>query len=259
MELSLEDIDPDYQGEENQSQADMSMVSFDSATYASFQGLSQWELLMKIADERRLGGDIDASLSQEASVDHSLSKINYLQADVEKLEKILRFLIKEKALTLKDLDKIWESQVGKHEAIEKNVHDLLSKLAWDFTPEQLDHLFSCFQRSWTNASRKQREKLLDLIRSLSEDDKEGVMANKVLDLLWNMAHSEDAPTEIIDQAVAAHVKILDYSCSSDKEAQKLKCLEKCIEQLKENKWVIVSMRQIREILQQYPEVCCCQT
>ena len=64
---------------------------------------------------------------------------------VEKLEKILRFLIKEKALTLKDLDKIWESQVGKHEAIEKNVHDLLSKLAWDFTPEQLDHLFSCFQ------------------------------------------------------------------------------------------------------------------
>ncbi len=173
---------------------------------------------------------------------------------VEKLEKILRFLIKEKSLTLKDLDKIWESQLGKHEAIEKNVHDLLSKLAWDFTPEQLDHLFSCFQKSWTNASKKQREKLLDLIRSLSEDDKEGVMANKVLDLLWNLAHSDDAPNEIIDQAIAAHIKILDYSCSSDKETQKLKCLEKCIEQLKENKWVIVSLRQIREILQQYPEM-----
>lgn len=173
---------------------------------------------------------------------------------VEKLEKILRFLIKEKALTLKDLDKIWESQLGKHDAIEKNVHDLLSKLAWDFSPEQLDHLFSCFQKSWTNATKKQREKLLDLIRSLSEDDKEGVMANKVLDLLWNLSHSEDAPTEIIDQAVSAHVKILDYSCSSDKEAQKLKYLEKCIDQLKDNKWVIVSMRQIREILQQYSEI-----
>ncbi len=80
------------------------------------------------------------------------------------------------------------------------------------------------------------------------------MANKVLDLLWNLAHSDDVPTEIIDQAVAAHIKILDYSCSSDKESQKLKCLEKCIEQPKENKWVIVSMRQIKEILQQYPEV-----
>ncbi len=73
-------------------------------------------------------------------------------------------------------------------------------------------------------------------------------------MLWNLAHSDDAPTEIIDQAVAAHIKILDYSCSSDKEAQKLKCLEKCIEQLKDNKWVIVSLRQIREILQQYPEM-----
>ena len=80
------------------------------------------------------------------------------------------------------------------------------------------------------------------------------MADKVLDLLWNLAHNDDAPTEIIDQAIAAHIKILDYSCSSDKESLKLKCLENCIEQLKENKWVIVSMRQIREILQQYPEV-----
>ena len=64
---------------------------------------------------------------------------------VEKLEKILRFVIKEKALTLDDLDRVWASQAGKHEAIVKNVHDLLAKLAWDFSPEQLDHLFECFQ------------------------------------------------------------------------------------------------------------------
>ena len=64
---------------------------------------------------------------------------------VEKLEKIVRFMIKEKALTGGDLDKIWDAQVGKHEAIVKNVHDLLAKLAWDFSPEQLDHLFDCFQ------------------------------------------------------------------------------------------------------------------
>ena len=44
-----------------------------------------------------------------------------------------------------DLDKIWNSSCGKHEAIEKNVHDLLAKLAWDFSPEQLEHLFDCFR------------------------------------------------------------------------------------------------------------------
>ena len=66
---------------------------------------------------------------------------------VEKLEKILRFLIKEKTLTLDDLAAVWRSQAGKHEAIVKNVHDLLAKLAWDFNAEQLDYLFECFQVS----------------------------------------------------------------------------------------------------------------
>lgn len=95
----------------------------------------------------------------------------------------------------------------------KNVHDLLAKLAWDFSPDQLDHLFECFQSSWTTANKRQREKLLELIRRLAEDDKDGVMAYKVLTLFWNLAQSTEVPTEIMDQALTAHVKVLDYSCS----------------------------------------------
>lgn len=74
-------------------------------------------------------------------------------------------------------------------------------------------LFVDVQASWTNASKKQREKLLELIRRLAEDDKDGVMAHKVLNLLWNLAHSDDVPVDIMDQALSAHIKILDYSCS----------------------------------------------
>lgn len=74
-------------------------------------------------------------------------------------------------------------------------------------------LFPLVQASWTNASKKQREKLLELIRRLAEDDKDGVMAHKVLNLLWNLAHSDDVPVDIMDQALSAHIKILDYSCS----------------------------------------------
>lgn len=66
---------------------------------------------------------------------------------VEKLEHIIRFLIKEKALTLSDLDAVWRAQDGKHETIVKNVHELLAKLAWYFDSEQLDHLFDCFEVS----------------------------------------------------------------------------------------------------------------
>ncbi|KAI1278141.1 putative ubiquitin carboxyl-terminal hydrolase FAF-X [Halotydeus destructor] len=175
---------------------------------------------------------------------------------VEKLEKIIRFVIKENALTLTDLDNLWAAQAGKHEAIVKNVHDLLAKLAWDFVPEQLDHLFECFRASWRDASKKQREKLLELIRRLAEDDKDGVMATKVLQLLWNLAKSDDVPTDIMDQALVAHVKILDYSCSQDRDAQKLEWLEKCIEELKKpdgGNWVLPALKQMREICCLYSE------
>ncbi|KAK3714003.1 hypothetical protein RRG08_009701 [Elysia crispata] len=172
---------------------------------------------------------------------------------VEKLDKILRFMIKEKALTMEDLDRLWDAQSGKHDAIVKNVHDLLTKLAWDFAPEQLDHLFECFQGSWHNAAKKQQEKLLELIRRLAEDDKEGVMANKVLTLLWNLAHSEDVPTDIMDQALSAHYKILDYSCSQDRDAQKLQWIKKFVDELKNDQWVLPALKQIKEICTLFPE------
>ncbi|CAF5187649.1 unnamed protein product, partial [Rotaria magnacalcarata] len=141
----------------------------------------------------------------------------------------------------------------KHEAIEKNVHDLLAKLAWDFSPEQLEQLFDCFRESWTKASKKQREKLLELIRRLAEDDKEGLMANKVLELLWNISHDKLFPNEIIDQALAAHLKILDYSCLPEKEKTKLSWIDRMMEEVKQDQHVIISLKQMREICTQFSD------
>ncbi|CAB3237376.1 unnamed protein product [Arctia plantaginis] len=167
---------------------------------------------------------------------------------VDRLEKMLRFMIKENSLTRDDLDAIWKAQHGKHEAIVKNLHDLLAKLAWDFTPEQLDHLFDCFKASWATSSKKQSDKLLEVIRRLAEDDKDGVMANKVLVLFWNLAHSDEVCTEILDVALANLIKILDYSCSQDRDAQKTLWLDKCVEELKTNeKWVLPALKMMRDI------------
>ncbi|KAL8190418.1 UNVERIFIED_CONTAM: putative ubiquitin carboxyl-terminal hydrolase FAF-X, partial [Gekko kuhli] len=108
--------------------------------------------------------------------------------------------------------------------------------------------------SWTNASKKQREKLLELIRRLAEDDKDGVMAHKVLNLLWNLAHSDDVPVDIMDQALSAHIKILDYSCSQDRDTQKIQWIDRFIEELRTNdKWVIPALKQIREICSLFGE------
>jgi len=89
---------------------------------------------------------------------------------------------------------------------------LLAKLAWDFTPEQLDHLFECFQASWSTASAKQHEKLLELIRRLAEDDKDGVMAEKVektINDLKNRCDQEDQPS-IVYKNSSKNVEEIDF-------------------------------------------------
>ena len=82
------------------------------------------------------------------------------------------------------------------------------------------------------------------------------MADKVLTLFWNLAHSNDVTLEIMDQALSAHVKILDYSCTQYRETQKTRWLDRCVEELKtpDPRWVIPALKQIREICCLYPEV-----
>lgn len=48
-----------------------------------------------------------------------------------------------------------------------------------------------------SANKHQRERLLELIRRLAEDDKSGVMAHKVLKLFWTLAHSLEMPKEVM--------------------------------------------------------------
>lgn len=207
-------------------------------------------------EDEYLTHDMVAKWLQENDVLIIILKDNLHQPQyVEKLEKIIRFTIKAKTLTVKDLDTIWMAQIGKHEAIVKNVHDLLAKLAWDFSAEQLDHLFSRFQANWNLANKKQQEKLLELIRRLAEDDKEGVIAHKVLILLWQLARSDDLPTDIMDQALNAHIKILDYSCSQtqDRDSLKIRWINIFVDELRAGVWVIPALRQIRSICELFYE------
>lgn len=76
---------------------------------------------------------------------------------------------------------------------------------------------------------------------------------QVLSLFWNLAHSPEVPNEIIDQAMSAHVKILDYSCSQDRDTQKTVWLDRCVEEIRRNVWVLQALKQIRDICCLYAE------
>ena len=55
------------------------------------------------------------------------------------------------------------------------------------------------------------------------------MAEKVLKLFWSLAHSTDVTTDIMDQALAAHVKILDYSCTQNRQIPSLSGTKKQVD------------------------------
>lgn len=70
----------------------------------------------------------------------------------------------------------------------------------------------------------------------------------MLVLFWNLSHSEEACTEIVDMALSNLVKILDYSCSQDRDAQKTLWVDKCVEELKaREKWALPALKMLRDI------------
>ncbi|KAL5247027.1 hypothetical protein ACHWQZ_G019033 [Mnemiopsis leidyi] len=177
----------------------------------------------------------------------------HLPQYVEKLDKTLKFLIHEDKLTTADIDLIWDAQIDKHEAIVKNIHDLLAKLAWVLNPDSLDAIFIRFQRSWETANTKTKEKLLELMGRLAEDDKEGVISDKVLQVLWILITGRDSSTEIIDLALSTHIKILNYIYSHDKDKQRLYWIEKCIQNIRHHHCVVASLKHLREMCKLYSE------
>ena len=96
--ISLEDLDPEVSrvGYDDASQDYMSQVSFDSAQYASLQGMSQWELFLKIADEKRgiLPGGESMSVSMAESTQESQSQFTLQEKEeMEATQENLRFQI----------------------------------------------------------------------------------------------------------------------------------------------------------------------
>eukprot|EP00042_Codosiga_hollandica_P058700 m.888901 g.888901 ORF g.888901 m.888901 type:complete len:2301 (-) comp59937_c0_seq1:245-7147(-) len=171
---------------------------------------------------------------------------------VSKLEDVVRFVMTQNSLSAADLSLIWNSQVGKHEAIVTNIFNLLAKLANAFDTNQLDHLFRCFQLSW-GGTVKNMERLIEFVRRLAEDDTEGKMALKVLDTLWTVAHDPETPNEIVTLALSSHVKILDLSNISHKNLQRENWLTRCLEELHRGTWVVPAITLFRDIAQLYPD------
>lgn len=166
---------------------------------------------------------------------------------VDKLKYIFSFLLREKFFSSTQFDKIWNSQSGKHEVITQNIHQLIIHLAWNFSAEQWDYFFKSFHTSWESGTKKEREKLLELARCLSDNDK---IAGTILDILWALTFDAKSNLDIIYPTLATHLKILESCSPINDNTKKFYWLTKFVNRLRESncdQWTLPVMKQIREI------------
>ncbi|VDM30351.1 unnamed protein product [Hydatigera taeniaeformis] len=167
---------------------------------------------------------------------------------VEKVTRVVQFLVEMQELTLEDLDEIWEAQAGKHEAIVKNVEDMLAHLVHCLSPEQLDRLFDCFKRAFQTTTKRQQERLIVLIRRLTMENPNG-LASKTLEFFWDLATRPSLFPEIGAAAAEAHSGILtDVMKATRSDRQKLDWLSRFATILQEDSDDYAFIRAARQII-----------
>ena len=110
---------------------------------------------------------------------------------VDQVSAILRRLLQEGAARAEYLDILWDvtRKPDTFEEVKHNVYDLLAALAWHFSEEQLDDLFRRVGAAGKIALSEDAGKILEMVQKLARSDARGIMAERLLELLWRMTHS----------------------------------------------------------------------
>ncbi|KAK3263467.1 Ubiquitin carboxyl-terminal hydrolase 24, partial [Cymbomonas tetramitiformis] len=189
-------------------------------------------------------------LDGQSILSHVMRRHLHQKQYVDQVQRALHFLLEEGCLKDDYLELIW-SQAQKrdtHEALKQNIFNMLADLARYFSSEQLDSLFNRFEHSMA-ASREDTPKILELAKKLAHSDKEGVMATRLLELLWRMSNSRETPREVIDSG-ALKETLAHYA--SVQHASKEDFIARCIRNLQAGASVLPAVKLLQDIVELDP-------
>ncbi|VDM98577.1 unnamed protein product [Thelazia callipaeda] len=172
----------------------------------------------------------------------------------ERLERVFRALIERDAITVNDMDILWNAQREKHDVIQRNVHELIAKLAKVISSTLQEHLFHQMKESWGCSSSRERTLLLDLLRRLGLDfntQTEKELTVKSLMLLWDLFHDELLPVEMVDAALEAHFSVLEHT---PMEELRRHYIGRCIDELLlDSVFVVPAIKHMQRLMVLMPE------
>lgn len=164
---------------------------------------------------------------------------------VDQVAAVLRFLLEEDAMTKAHIDELWAitQKQDTFEEVKNNVLDLLASLAWKFSDEQLDYLFTLFEGAGHDALAD-CGKILETVQKLAGSDGKGVMAERLLELLWRMTHDAGGA-----EMVAAFTRVLGHYDRMER-ASKSQWMARVVGDIRERRAdLAVSLRLVIKIVQ----------
>ncbi|CAI7915538.1 unnamed protein product, partial [Closterium sp. NIES-53] len=197
---------------------------------------------------------------------------------VDQVVKIMRALLNQRRLLGKHLDAVWAAteKPDQFEAVKNNIFDLLAELAWSFSDEQLDSLFSRLQHI-QGRSAADIAKLMQLVKKLARSDTRGVMASRLLQLLWMLVFDPPhthavstgsvlaAPAPASAAALAAAADVASVNVLESKAltevlghyasvgcANKEEYMQRCLQAISREESVIPALQLLREIISLHP-------
>jgi hypothetical protein len=184
--------------------------------------LREINAMLEHAGNSRLLGDETAAAAMKVAVrwledkrvlPHVLRPV-YLHHKqyVDQVAAVLKTMLQEGAMSEEHLDLLWDitQKQDTFEEVKNNVLDLLAALAWHFSGDQLDSLFSRFERAGAGGmSLADSGKILEMVQKLAKSDSQGVMAERLLELLWRMIHAGEGAGSSAEM-VTAFTQILGH-------------------------------------------------
>ncbi|XP_015922706.1 ubiquitin carboxyl-terminal hydrolase 24 [Parasteatoda tepidariorum] len=148
-------------------------------------------------------------------------------------------------LSLEELTKIWMMQDGQNAQIVDNIHSIMLAASSKFNSEQFEHMLQLVQESWQNTTDQIRKRLIIFIGRVGKETNQGKSSTKIVDLLWELAHSLNLSMSLIELALEEQFSILRDV--SHKDCIKKQYCVKCIEDIKKGVNVLPALRLLHNI------------
>uniref|UniRef100_F1KPN6 ubiquitinyl hydrolase 1 n=1 Tax=Ascaris suum TaxID=6253 RepID=F1KPN6_ASCSU len=200
-------------------------------------------------------GEIAEWLRKQSTIEILFRDNLHHPAFCERLERVVRVLLEKNAIIPDELDIMWDAQKEKHDAVQRNFHDLIAKLASAFNNQLQERLFARMKQSWTNSSSRERTLLLDLIRRIgidSSENAERALTLRSLSLLWDLFRDERLCVELMDAALDAHYSIIESVTRADDVRREY--IHKCIEELlTDSVFVLSTLKHMQRLMMIAPD------